>query len=78
MNACLLFQGLSVTEITEGYELACKKALELLPDLEVAKVKDLSNREDVMRAVRTAIMSKQYGNEDFLAGLITDACSELN
>ena len=56
--------------------MACKKALELLPDLEVAKVKDMSSKEDVIRAVRTAIMSKQYGNEDFLAGLITDACSK--
>jgi len=28
-----------------------------------------------MKAIRTSVMSKQYGNEDFLANLITDACS---
>lgn len=27
----LFLQGLSVTEVTEGYELACKKALDVLP-----------------------------------------------
>lgn len=27
----LLLQGLSVTEVTEGYEYALKKALEILP-----------------------------------------------
>ena len=27
----LTFQGLSVTEVTEGYEFAVKKALEILP-----------------------------------------------
>lgn len=30
-NVLLSLQGLSVTEVTEGYEMACKKALETLP-----------------------------------------------
>ncbi len=44
----------------------------------MGKVSDLSDRADVTRAVRTAVMSKQHGNEDFLAKLIAEACSEYH
>jgi len=70
----LLRMGLSVTEVIEGYELALKKAHEIMPDLVCGKVKDLTCREDVEKVIRSSVMSKQYGNEDFLASLITDAC----
>jgi len=70
----LLRLGLSVTEIIEGYELALKKAHEILPGLVCGKVKDLTCRDDVEKAIKASVMSKQYGNEDFLAGLITEAC----
>lgn len=70
----LIRMGLSVTEIMDGYELALKKAHAILPDLVVNQVKDLTNVQDVAKAVRTSVMSKQYGNEDFLAKLIGDAC----
>ena len=45
-------------------------------DLVVGKVKDLTDREEVTKAIRTAVMSKQHGNEDFLGQLIADACSK--
>ncbi|KAI0207592.1 T-complex protein 1 subunit theta [Lamellibrachia satsuma] len=70
----LLKMGLSVTEVTEGYEIAYKKALEILPELVVDKVKDMEDRQQVSKAIRTSIMSKQYGNEDFLTELICEAC----
>ncbi|KAJ8315066.1 hypothetical protein KUTeg_007216 [Tegillarca granosa] len=70
----LLKMGLSVTEVTEGYELASKKALELLPDLVCKEQKDLRNKAGVTECIRASIMSKQYGNEDFLADLIASAC----
>ena len=70
----LIKMGLSVTEIQEGYELACKKALEVLPELEVSRVKDLKDSLEVRKALKTSIMSKQYGNEDFISELIADAC----
>lgn len=38
--------------------------------------KNLRDKESVVKAIRTSVMSKQYGNEDFLAELITDACSK--
>lgn len=42
--------------------------------LVIEKVEDKKDKEAVTRVIRTAIMSKQYGLEDFLAGLVADAC----
>lgn len=42
--------------------------------LVVGKVEDMKSKEAVLPVIRTAVMSKQYGLEDFLASLITDAC----
>lgn len=71
--------GLKPTEIIEGYNLAAKHVLEeILPKTVVHEVKDFSNVEDVKKVVRTSIMSKQYGNEDFLADLIIKACLLVN
>lgn len=44
--------------------------------LVIEKLKDKKDKEAVTRVIRTAIMSKQYGLEDFLAGLVADACSK--
>ena len=46
--------------------------------LVVDEVKDKKDRAIVVRVIRTAVMSKQYGLEDFLAGLVTDACSKCH
>ena len=46
-------------------------------ELVIGQVKNLRNKDEVRHAIRTAVMSKQYGNEDFLANLITNACGEL-
>jgi len=66
--------GLSVTEVIAGYKLALRKAHELLPDLVCGTVTDLRDKAQVQPLIRAAIMSKQYGHEDFLADVITDAC----
>ncbi|XP_071479827.1 T-complex protein 1 subunit theta-like [Diadema antillarum] len=73
----ILRMGLSPTEVIEGYEVALKKTLEILPDLVCGSIKDMKNLEEVTQAIRTAVMSKQYGNEDFLAKLISQACSSV-
>ncbi|XP_055889178.1 T-complex protein 1 subunit theta-like isoform X1 [Biomphalaria glabrata] len=73
----LLRMGLSVAEVTEGYEMALKKALNILEGLSLGTVKNLRNKEEVLPAVRSAVMSKQYGNEDFLANVIADACISI-
>ncbi len=46
-------------------------------DLVVGKLKDMGDKAEVSKAIRTSVMSKQHGNEDFLAELIADACSKL-
>ncbi|EDV24579.1 uncharacterized protein TRIADDRAFT_25783 [Trichoplax adhaerens] len=70
----LLRMGLSPTEIIEGYEMACKKAIEILPDLVCGKVSNLRDESDVGNAIRTSVASKQYGYEGFLSDLIAKAC----
>lgn len=60
----------------EGYESACKKALDILPDCVCASAKDLHDVKEAASLIRTAVASKQYGNEDFLSNLIAQACGE--
>ena len=55
--------------------LLCSLLGYVATDLVVDEVKDKKDRAAVARVVRTAVMSKQYGLEDFLAGLVADACS---
>merc|ERR1719391_1136082 len=73
----LLRMGLKPTEVADGYEIALNKALELLPSLSCYEVTNTKDEESVKKAVRTAVMSKQYGNEDFLSELITKACISI-
>ncbi|CAH3121407.1 unnamed protein product [Pocillopora meandrina] len=70
----LLRMGLSPPEVIQGYEKACKKALEILPELSCSGLSDMRDKEEVIKALKTAVGSKQYGNEDFLAKIITEAC----
>ncbi|OWK00541.1 CCT8 [Cervus elaphus hippelaphus] len=70
----LLRLGLSVSEVIEGYEIACKKAHEILPDLVCCSAKNLRDVDEVSSLLHTSVMSKQYGNEVFLAKLIAQAC----
>uniref|UniRef100_T1JMI0 T-complex protein 1 subunit theta n=1 Tax=Strigamia maritima TaxID=126957 RepID=T1JMI0_STRMM len=72
----LLRMGLSPGEVADGYELALKKALEILPTLTCYEVKRMVESE-VSKGIHAAVMSKQYGIEDFLAPLITHACVSI-
>lgn len=51
-----------------------EKALEILPSLVVQEVQDIRDENQVKNGIRSAIMSKQYGNENFLASLVSQAC----
>lgn len=72
-----VFKGLTPIEICEGYQTALEKALEILPTLACHDIKDIkSNAEQqkIMQAVKSSIMSKQYGTEQFITDLVLKAC----
>ncbi|CAH8648098.1 unnamed protein product [Schistosoma guineensis] len=72
----LLKMGLSVTQLTCGFEMGCKKALEILDELVVEDLSDIRCYKSVLRVIKTAVMSKQVDLADFLSELITKACIE--
>lgn len=74
----LIRKGLKPTEIIDGYELASAKIIEdYLPAAVVNEIKDIRNVEEVLPVLKTAIATKQYGNEDFLARLVAQACISI-
>jgi len=74
----LIRMGLKPTEIIDGYELAASKVLdEYLPQAKIGEVKDIRRVENVTAALKTAIATKQYGNEEFLAKLVAEACISI-
>ncbi|KAL1900822.1 T-complex protein 1 subunit theta [Ceratocystis pirilliformis] len=69
----LLRMGLKTADIVSGYEMAQNFALETLEKLAVDKVNDMKSQEELSKALRTVIASKQTGNEEFLAELVAEA-----
>jgi len=73
----LLKNGLALTEIIKGYEMARDYAIEtVMPDMVVDTVQDLTNVKNVAKAIKTSLSSKQFGYEDFLSELIAQTCVE--
>lgn len=70
----LLRLGITTAEIADGYERALDKALEILPSLVCHEVKDYRDIKQVKECLNSAIMSKQYGQEEFLTELVAKAC----
>lgn len=73
----LISMGLKPTEIADGYERALDKAIEVLETLPCSTVCDTKDVKEVEKAIRSAVMSKQYGNEDFISELISKACISI-
>ncbi|KAH8909733.1 T-complex protein 1 [Coniochaeta sp. PMI_546] len=69
----LLRMGLKTSDIVTGYERAQKIALDALEELEVDKVEDIRSQDELSKAIRTVVGSKQNGNEEFLADLVAEA-----
>ena len=75
----LIRMGLKPTEIIEGYEIARDLILDkFLPKLSALEVKDSRNLEQVLPVIRSSVMSKQYGREDFIASIIARACISVH
>ncbi|PWN40380.1 putative CCT8-component of chaperonin-containing T-complex [Ceraceosorus guamensis] len=73
--AQLITLGLHPTEVLQGYELARDKAVQELEDLSVASLTSPPTVESLALAIRPALASKQYGQEDLLAPLVAQAVS---
>lgn len=73
----LLRMGLSPAEVIEGFELAAKKALEILPELVCYNIKNCYDKEEVVKVLKPCIASKQSGYEDFLAPIVAEACVSI-
>lgn len=70
----LLKSGVHQSEIVAGFKVAFDKTLEVLPTLACHTVEDPRDRAALENAVTSALMSKQYGHEEVLAKLVTEAC----
>ncbi|KAI8906401.1 chaperonin Cpn60/TCP-1 family [Gorgonomyces haynaldii] len=73
----LLRMGLHPSEVIQGYNVAVKKAIELLSTLEIGVISDCHSKEELLRVVKPAIASKQYGYEELLSNLVVDAALEI-
>ncbi|XP_050045149.2 T-complex protein 1 subunit theta [Dermacentor andersoni] len=73
----LVRSGLTPVQVAEGYQLALKKALDLLPELRVDEVQDMHKPDQAIKAVRTAMSSKPLAGADYLAKLVAEACQAV-
>ena len=71
--------GLHPAEVISGFALATVKALEFLEDIagSTDRVTDVKSPKELAKAVKSALAAKQYGYEDFLTPLVTEACLEV-
>lgn len=70
----LIKMGLHPSEILVGYEKGSKYALELLDKQTCYQPTSFKDRNEIIKGINSSIASKQFGLEDFLCGLIADAC----
>jgi len=73
----LLKEGIHASDVLKGYELAKEKALQSLDSCRTWTCSDVRNLEQVTKAVKTAISSKQFGCEDQMADLVAQACIKV-
>ena len=65
--------GIHPSEILIGFEKGSKKCLELLEEMTCYTIKNYRDFDELKMCLKTSIASKQFGLEDFLAGLIANA-----
>ncbi|GAA5972658.1 hypothetical protein JCM11641_002961 [Rhodosporidiobolus odoratus] len=69
----LLTMGLHPSEVVLGYELARDKAIEELDKLCVRTLEVPLTEESLKLAIRPTLAAKQYGSEDLLSRLVSEA-----
>jgi len=73
----LLRLGVTPGEVAEGYEKGLDKCLEILPSLVCEKIEDYRDVAKVKKGLISCIQSKQLGNEELLADLVSKACVSI-
>ncbi|AMD22753.1 HHL017Cp [Eremothecium sinecaudum] len=71
----LIALGLSPVEIIQGYNMAKKFTFEELDKMVVAEVLDKHDKNELIKVIKPVIASKQYGAEDILSDLVSEAVS---
>lgn len=69
----LLTSGLSVPEIVQGFKLANKYLQLALDKLVVESVHNVVDEAQLLKVIRPVVAAKQYGLEDTISRLVTDA-----
>ncbi|EDO18485.1 hypothetical protein Kpol_1032p82 [Vanderwaltozyma polyspora DSM 70294] len=73
----LLNLGLSAVEIIQGYNMAKNFTLKELDELVVDEIINKNDQTDLLKVIKPVIASKQYGSEDILSQLVSDAVSHV-
>jgi len=73
----LIKLGLHPSDIVLGYEIASKKALEILKGLNHYQIKDPKKLEEVLPAIETALCPKMPGYYKHFAKLLSEACIKI-
>ncbi|KAJ3077833.1 T-complex protein 1 subunit theta [Rhizoclosmatium hyalinum] len=73
----LLKMGLHPSEVIDGYEVAVRKAFEILQTLQTHSLENPHSKSDLVALVKPAIASKQFGYEDLLADVVAQAALEI-
>lgn len=75
----LIRMGLHPSEIISGYTKGINKAVEFLEELveSGSETMDVRDKDQVISRMRAAVASKQFGQEEILCSLVTDACIQV-
>ncbi|PSS13756.1 T-complex protein 1 subunit theta like [Actinidia chinensis var. chinensis] len=75
----LIRMGLHPSEIIIGYTKAIDKVVQILDELveEGSAIMDCRNKDEVIKRMKAAVASKQFGQEDILCPLIAEACIQV-
>ncbi|XP_020208077.1 T-complex protein 1 subunit theta [Cajanus cajan] len=75
----LIRMGLHPSEIISGYTKAINKTVQILDELveDGSENMDVRDKEQVVSRMKAAVASKQFGQEDSICSLVTDACIQV-
>jgi len=73
----LLKEGIHLSEVIRGYQLAAAKCLEFIKGNVCWTVDDVRSTAQLSRAIVPVVNAKQVGFEGFLADLIAQACVQV-